>query len=54
MPKDAASSRMVNGHSYATEPVEARVGTNRFMLLANFYYDQPTRRLRGDTYSALA
>ncbi|WP_294993833.1 hypothetical protein [uncultured Stenotrophomonas sp.] len=40
MSEAAASSRTVGGHTYTTEPVEARVGPHRFMFPANLYYNQ--------------
>ncbi|AWH16234.1 hypothetical protein C1922_02270 [Stenotrophomonas sp. ZAC14D2_NAIMI4_7] len=38
--QDASSSRTVGGHTYTTQPVEARLGPHRFMFPANLYYDQ--------------
>lgn len=40
MSEDTSSSRTVGGHTYTTQPVEARLGPHRFMFPANLYYDQ--------------
>ncbi|HFK2894589.1 TPA: hypothetical protein ACGY71_002534 [Stenotrophomonas maltophilia] len=40
MSEAATSPRTVGGHTYTTEPVEARVGPRRFMFPANLYYNQ--------------
>lgn len=40
MSEDAASSRKVGGHTYTTQPVEARLGPHRFMFPANLYFNQ--------------
>lgn len=40
MSESTAESRALNGYTYTTEPVEARIGPHRFAFPANYYDDQ--------------
>lgn len=40
MSENTAESRTLDGYTYTTKPVEARIGPHRFALPANYYDDQ--------------
>ncbi|WP_233614535.1 MULTISPECIES: hypothetical protein [unclassified Stenotrophomonas] len=40
MSEDPTVRRTIKGHTYTTEPVEARIGPHRFMFPANYYDNQ--------------
>lgn len=40
MTENTAESRTVDGYTYTTKPVEARIGPHRFAFPANYYDDQ--------------
>lgn len=40
MSESTAESRTLNGYTYTTKPVEARIGPHRFAFPANYYDDQ--------------
>lgn len=40
MTENSAESRTVDGYTYTTHPVEARIGPHRFAFPANYYDDQ--------------
>jgi len=40
MPEQTASGRTIDGYTYTTTPVEARIGPHRYRFPANYYDDQ--------------